>query len=432
MRILLRAPTSPDEVEPATVVLDRRLLAGNTGNLVFLHASHRLLARPDVEITVDRLRIEPDDADVINATYDCYVVPFADAFRPTYEAKLIRWTELIRRLRIPVVILSVGARSTDDYDLAPMKPLDSTVRRFVAAALDHGPSIGVRGEFTDHYLRYLGFRDVEVIGCPSMFVHGPVLDVVKRGLRLDDRDPIAINASYGLPEMGRVVERASARYPNLVYVAQDADEVRWLVRGGRSRMDPPPGFPDAPEHRLVTAGRVRAFTHPVPWIRYLARQSFVFGTRIHGNITGLIAGTPSFVLSHDSRTLELARYHEIPHLPLAEAGQDADPQTLYERADYTALNAGHGARWSAFTSFLARHGLSTVDVGGLSSPLADEAVDLGPAVIDGASGVAINRRRNSFRGRVRRRLRRSPLRRLAGVVERESGAPSAGNSQASR
>ena len=54
------------------------------------------------------------------------------------------------------------------------------VRDFVAAVLDRGPSIGVRGELTADFLRRLGSRDVEVIGCPSMFFHGPRLDVAKR------------------------------------------------------------------------------------------------------------------------------------------------------------------------------------------------------------------------------------------------------------
>ena len=35
-------------------------------------------------------------------------------------------------------------------------------KRFVAAVLDHSPSIGVRGEFTRDYLRGLGFGDEHV------------------------------------------------------------------------------------------------------------------------------------------------------------------------------------------------------------------------------------------------------------------------------
>ena len=54
------------------------------------------------------------------------------------------------------------------------------MKAFVRAVLDHGPSIGVRGELTAEYLRSLGFRDVEVVGCPSMFAWGPDLRVERK------------------------------------------------------------------------------------------------------------------------------------------------------------------------------------------------------------------------------------------------------------
>ncbi|WP_410089573.1 polysaccharide pyruvyl transferase family protein, partial [Streptomyces sp. gb1(2016)] len=49
---------------------------------------------------------------------------------------------------------------------------EPTVREFVTEVLNRSASIGVRGEFTEQYLKNMGFRDVEVIGCPSMFMNG--------------------------------------------------------------------------------------------------------------------------------------------------------------------------------------------------------------------------------------------------------------------
>ncbi len=53
-------------------------------------------------------------------------------------------------------------------------------RRSSAAVLDRSPTIGVRGEYTQDFVKRLGFRDIEVIGCPSMFLRGDQLSVTKR------------------------------------------------------------------------------------------------------------------------------------------------------------------------------------------------------------------------------------------------------------
>jgi len=66
---------------------------------------------------------------------------------------LIRLTALVERLRIPVVVLGVGAQGTFDYDTRRLKSIESSVRAFTSAVLARSPSIGVRGELTQDYLR---------------------------------------------------------------------------------------------------------------------------------------------------------------------------------------------------------------------------------------------------------------------------------------
>jgi Polysaccharide pyruvyl transferase len=360
-RLLLRSPTSPFDVISPMTVADRNLIATNTGNLVFMFATYRLLATPGTEITPDRMRVEPKDADRINAEYDVYVAPFANAFRPVYESTLGRWADLIERLRIPVVIPGVGAQLGLDAGFDVLRPIEATVKRFVRAVLERSPSIGVRGEVTAAYLRHLGFDAVEVIGCPSMFLQGPVLRVEKRVPALAHDSPIAITGAPYRPAMGQILAANAARYPNLVYVAQDIGTLLLLVSGRVPEgLQATPGFPDGPDHPLLREGRVRAFTHPWPWMDFLREREFTFGSRIHGNLVSLAAGTPAYVLAHDLRTLELARYFEVPHRQLPEVAADVDPAELYATADYGPLMAGHAGRWAAFEGFLDRHGLSTV------------------------------------------------------------------------
>jgi hypothetical protein len=84
-----------------------------------------------------------------------------------------------------------------------------------------------------------------------------------------------------------------------------------------------------------------------------------FGTRIHGNIAALLAGRPAFVLAHDSRTLELSRYFEIPHRDVS--GPDGvgwvSVAEIFDGADYAPMVRNHAGRLSATLAFLERNGL---------------------------------------------------------------------------
>lgn len=158
--------------------------------------------------------------------------------------------------------------------------------------------------------------------------------------------------------MGAIVEHHHQRYPHLVYVPQEISGLDLLLWGESTadlgRSDPIPLYAT---HSLQREGKVKFFVDPWTWMAFLAEQDFVFGTRIHGNIAGLLAGTPSYVIAHDSRTLELARYFDLPHKKITELSADTDARELYEAADYTAMHSGHRERFEVLLAFMARHGL---------------------------------------------------------------------------
>ncbi|MGW5370708.1 polysaccharide pyruvyl transferase family protein [Streptomyces sp. NPDC004009] len=97
----------------------------------------------------------------------------ANAFKSKFIPHMHILADLIGKLRVSVVVFGVGAQAKLDYDTAFLKPVDEAVKRFVGVVLDRSASIGVRGEFTQRYLGELGFRDVDVIGCPSVYFRGP-------------------------------------------------------------------------------------------------------------------------------------------------------------------------------------------------------------------------------------------------------------------
>lgn len=369
-RILLRSAKSPFEVISPEVTVTQNRIATNIGNLVFSHAAHRLLSTPDTEVVSNGHRFDPNDADRINEEFDVFVVPLANAFRPGYTKHLTQMVELVERLTIPVVVFGVGAQAGLDYDLSVMRPLDDLVARFARAVLERSPSIGVRGELTERYLHSLGFREVDVIGCPSMFWDGDRIGVERKVAALDEHARISINVSPHLEVapyfedspyagwMGRLLENHRRRYPNLTYIPQEVSALDLLLWGPEvEHLGRHHEIPLYASHPMYREGRIRFFVDPTTWISFLAEQDFVFGTRIHGNIAAVLGGTPCFTIAHDSRTLELARYFELPHRKITELDPDIDARELYEQADFTAMISGHKARFETLVDFLTKHGL---------------------------------------------------------------------------
>ncbi|MDR0285020.1 MAG: polysaccharide pyruvyl transferase family protein [Propionibacteriaceae bacterium] len=357
-RVLLRAHKSPFAVASAAKTLTRNLIGNNVGNLVFSQATYRLLSTAGTRI--DARRLTGLDPGWVNERYDRVVVPLADAFRRSFVDELRELTRLIDRLTIPVTVLGVGCQGPLSGRIAP-SALDSEVTAFMEAVLARSATVGVRGEITAAYLRRLGFGAdvVDVIGCPSMFLGGPALGLKETG-ELTPGSRISLNVSPYVPRMAAVALDHAARYPGLTYTAQDHLTLGLMLRGHYDATTPgPAGAPTTLDHPLLRDRRTVFPLDPATWLRHLAGQEFSFGSRIHGNIVALLAGTPAVVLAHDARTLELADYHEIPRLELRE-GTPVDAMALRAGADFGPTVAGHPKRWARLLAFLDRQGVPHV------------------------------------------------------------------------
>lgn len=373
-KILLRSRKAPFDVISPENTLARDAVGTNAGNLIFSHAVHKFLLTQDTEVVSTRFRADPNEADRINAEYDAFVIPLANAFRKSFEPNLNRLTDLISRLKIPVTIFGVGAQTDVNYDHSKMDAFRDSVKAFCKAALDHGPTIGVRGELTEDYLKALGFKDIDVIGCPSMFLHGEDgLSVDKRVPQLDASSKVSINISPYVKEMGDIVMSHHAKYPNLVYIGQDLDSLSLLLWGDKpGQADKQSDIPVNTSHPMYRENKIRWFVDPYPWIDFLSGFDFAFGTRIHGNVAALLAGTPAVVLAHDSRTLELCRYFEIPYKLIGEVPGTIDARDLYAEADYSGMLGGHKARFARMVEFMDRHGLDHIFKDGRTSTFEEQ------------------------------------------------------------
>jgi hypothetical protein len=363
-RILLRSAKDPFLPVSPEASLARNVFASNSGNMLFTQATHQLLSVPGTEVVadgyvVDRNDLGPETIAKINAEFDAYVIPLANAFRPAFQRQLRRLTNVIRQLDIPVVIVGVGAQTNSRATELP-EEIRGTVSDFVGAVLDKSAKVGVRGDITRRCLAALGFGDehVEVIGCPSLYAPGRDLTVVKSDHGLSADSPIAANLTLSQVNAAKIINRAVDRYPGMVYIPQTINELRMLLWGVPLPQPLDDSMPATLDHPLYRQGRVRFFLDPIRWHEFLAERQFAFGTRIHGNIAALSVGTPAYLLAFDSRTTELADYHAIPYASAHRISPDTDPAELYDRADFTEFNARHPENFDRFAGFLDKNGLT--------------------------------------------------------------------------
>ncbi|MEU3251603.1 polysaccharide pyruvyl transferase family protein [Streptomyces sp. NPDC006997] len=364
-RILIQAGNNPFDVPSVESTLVRNSIRGNVGNLMYTNAALKHLSVPDAEIQVDTTHfaeLTVADADRINNECDVFVIPMANAFKKKFIRHLGILADVVGKLKVPVVVFGVGAQATLSYDTEFLAPVNSAVKRFIGAVLDHSASIGVRGEFTKDYLGELGFKDVDVIGCPSVYFRGPDFRMdnpAGRDLPADAR--IALSTALRLAN----AEHASAinaaileQHPDLTYFAQEGRDLQTLYWGDTAeaagRHTP---MPDLSNHPLMRSADVCVPLEPHSWMDALAEFDFALGTRIHGNIAALVAGTPAYVFAHDSRTLELSRYHHLPHKVLTDIPADVKVADLYADADYSSFNKHYDEGFQRLLDFMTKNGL---------------------------------------------------------------------------
>ena len=312
-RILLRAGMSPLVNHNPTRVVMRNMIGNNIGNMLFQSSVSRTLLCEDTTIdTVNTVRKHSNEhIRQINENYECLVLPFANAFRVNFIYELEAVTKLVEQLKIPCIIVGVGAQAGLNKDVNSPE-LDAAVTKLMKAVLKKSNKVGLRGEFTAEYLKKLGFqaeRDFTVIGCPSMYMFGkelPAMEVKE----LTEKSNVSMNSKISLPQKFHdFMYRSSLQLPNYNYVPQVIEEIGQMYMGKRY----PAGFVNnIPEHFPVNfadpvyqSGKGITFTNMPSWLEYLRNKDFSFGSRIHGNIASILAGTPCFIVVSDKRIMEL-------------------------------------------------------------------------------------------------------------------------------
>src|SRR4249919_2056652 len=153
----------------------------NTGNYFFEAALARQLRSYDSVTDLENL---PADAETLVLSMSNFISPATDL---GWLAEAIENGPAKR-----VVMVGAGAQAPSYSHAVDVTP---GTMRFLSLLSDRSESIGVRGYFTAEVLGKLGIKNVEVVGCHSMFYQCDRAFRVQKRL-LEGRDPrVAIHCS---------------------------------------------------------------------------------------------------------------------------------------------------------------------------------------------------------------------------------------------
>lgn len=369
-RYLIWSWSDPAECLPLKKIICENRIGSNSGNLAFHTSVERTLMTEGTTFRPVFLRDRGEVTDALTEdlnTYDALLLPLANAFRPGYIRFLEILTLLIRRLRIPCIVLSIGIQLSHSQSPEDPQPFDPAVRDFIRAVLDRSARIGLRGTVTERYLRHLGFSvgsALSVIGCPSLYWNGPH-SPESRPFPQDHSGMFAVGSKARSGQAySRAMDRMCAGLPGYVYIAQRIEEFRRMYTGmdvpGFLRSRSGDHYPLDSRHSSFGKHMSLGFTEFPQWITAMRDARLYFGCNIHGAIPALLAGTPAVLLERDQRVAEIADWFGIPSVKPEQFAGLNSVEDLAPFAAKSGLQARYPDRFRGWIAFLEANGLEHV------------------------------------------------------------------------
>jgi hypothetical protein len=293
----------------------------NTGNFMFTNAVFRHI---DGELTRIGFTFKPEQ---INKDFDALVVPAANWINDRTD-----WTwfvDILEKIEIPIITIGIGLQA-ESIDISKVRVNESSMR-LIKLLSRKSKWISCRGNFTRDWLASVGIVNVVTTGCPSIYMklesknsqYADGDSVVLQGTRFwlssdfingnsVNRKIYALAGKFNLP---MVYQSEAEEIDYLVYSKSGNDEhakTKWTALAKLY------GFEQEVDIKQYLTEKGRVFFDVDQWSGYIKANIGVVGTRLHGAIVALNSGRPTRLVTHDSRTQEVADFAGIPSLNESE------------------------------------------------------------------------------------------------------------------
>ena len=330
-------------------------LGGNSGNMLFTESLLR---------TLPGSAWHPSDSDRYGDA-DSIVIAAANWLSPIMDYGWL--ADLIEKSDIPVFLVGVGAQSELDYSIPEVS---RGTLRLLNIVSERSKLISTRGRFSSEVLEYYGIKNSSPTGCPSLLLcgdEGPrfsskeigpqaVLHGTRHGIQgTDDFQNFLYRQAY---KLGTGILLQSELADLHIAFGDDPFDIDLDVA---HMVGITYGTPNYEALINYLRGNAAFFHNFEEWLKYAKSKDFFVGSRIHGTIMSLIAGTPAVLIAHDARTVELAKTMNIPHVIDTQVNidRDLDFSHLYETFADNDFDVSYKKYREAFFEFFRTNGLAT-------------------------------------------------------------------------
>ena len=331
-----------------------KIAVNNTGNYLYERAVLNQIV--DIEI-IDALDsyIEPDSTLILSMSN--FISPFTDLGILAIEIEEKKFSKII--------MIGAGAQA---YDYFENINLTRGTNNFLSLISERSMSIGVRGYYTAEILNDLGYKNIDVIGCPSIFMEcTPHLQVVSANKFESHfstifnftpagyfRDKISELIAFGVMNCNAFVAQSETDLFGLFEKSPDYEKNLDFFFSYYS--NPKILSSDAKQWFLLNS---HWFFDFINWNKFASDFDFSIGSRFHGNILSILNGKPALNLTFDVRTRELCEYLNLPFMLLKDFDSNIPIAHLYDYADFNFFNSTYSLKYNNYSNFLIKNGLKS-------------------------------------------------------------------------
>lgn len=338
-------------------------ITGNSGNLAFYESLRSYLTS-----FTDALFDHPGDQNSVG------IIPCSN-FIGSHANNKSR-AKFCKNYKGNLVAIGLGAQADLGEGQVDLGAGTETFLKELTSKAHDGPNITVRGHHTKKILDELGYGNfAEVLGCPSLFLN-PDRNLGKQLAKNSKGSFTKFAASAGSPLNESKYQSLEIKLAQMVsqkkgaYVVQHPLHFVQLARGDleSNRLSLFKKYnqvlcPDlnAAQFRKWCKRNLQCFFNLDAWINFLQSYDVMVGTRIHGTMLALQAGTPAVCIVHDSRTEELCQIMHIPYIYLADLDFNSIEEAVVEKVqsyDWQAFDDNREVLRHRFGEFLTRNKIS--------------------------------------------------------------------------
>ncbi len=282
----------------------------------------------------------------VKDNFDIVIMMEACIFCEIYNTTMKEMGQLIKIFGVPTYVLGAGVHSPIDYSEEFLSKISDNAKYYVDSVLSSGGTITLRGNFTKHCLNILGYKDLFVTGCPSLYINGKNFSISNQKVSIDTFRPM-LSAS----KVQDINKKIYTKYPQSCYFDQDY-YLKYMYHPEiiKNNKNIHPLF-----KKLYKQNRIFGYMNYIMWKRKILKSNFNFsyGSRIHGNIIALQQKIPAFVKIIDSRTREIAEFYKIPNsIDIDYSEKNQDLYDLYKSLNYEEFNRNYLEKYNNFSKFL--------------------------------------------------------------------------------